>query len=82
MSQKEHPISDNIGLCFRCEHRAQFQECGSRPRFECGFGPDKFDRNDALQFWFAAIQDGDEAIVYCKPQRRKSEKGKRSKRGN
>jgi len=24
------------GLCFRCEHRAQFNESGSRPRYECG----------------------------------------------
>lgn len=24
------------GLCFRCEHRASFNENGSRPRYECG----------------------------------------------
>jgi hypothetical protein len=23
-------------LCFRCEHRAQFLENGSQPRYECG----------------------------------------------
>jgi len=24
------------GLCFRCEHRAEFLETGNRPRYECG----------------------------------------------
>lgn len=26
---------DNIGLCFRCEHRAKFMESGRGPRSEC-----------------------------------------------
>jgi hypothetical protein len=25
-----------IGLCARCEHRAQFIESGRRPRYQCG----------------------------------------------
>ena len=25
-----------IPLCYRCEHRAQFLENGSRPRYQCG----------------------------------------------
>lgn len=24
------------GLCYRCEHRAQFHETGRRPRMQCG----------------------------------------------
>jgi len=24
------------GLCYRCEHRAQYLETGRRPRYECG----------------------------------------------
>ena len=25
-----------IGLCYRCEYRAQYLETGSKPRYECG----------------------------------------------
>ena len=25
-----------MGLCYRCEHRADFKETGRRPRYECG----------------------------------------------
>jgi len=32
-SKKEK--KDIKGLCFRCEHRANFLETGRRPRFEC-----------------------------------------------
>jgi len=27
---------DRFGLCFRCEHRAQYFETGIAPRMECG----------------------------------------------
>ena len=25
-----------VGLCYRCEYRAQYHECGYRPRLQCG----------------------------------------------
>lgn len=32
MKKKER----TVGLCFRCDHRAEWFEKGSRPRYECG----------------------------------------------
>ncbi len=34
--EKQHSKKENKGLCFRCEHRANFLETGRQPRYECG----------------------------------------------
>jgi len=36
MKAEEAKKTLGLGLCFRCEHRAEFLENGFRPRFECG----------------------------------------------
>jgi hypothetical protein len=36
MKAEEAEKTLGLGLCFRCEHRAEFLENGFKPRFECG----------------------------------------------
>jgi len=36
MKAEEAEKALGLGLCFRCEHRAEFLENGFKPRFECG----------------------------------------------
>jgi len=36
MKAEEAEKTLGLGLCYRCEHRAEFLENGFKPRFECG----------------------------------------------
>jgi hypothetical protein len=34
--KKKEEMHHPVGLCHRCEYRAEFKEVGTKPRYECG----------------------------------------------